>query len=179
MRNAWVLAVVVLVAGCSCSSKEAPKKEKPLSVAETASMQEIGLPDVVAKVKDPGGKVLLIVLWRANTEGLKDLLTQVKELDQRHAKAGLELLALDIDMMLSEVREKSLPLVAKVGGKLPVRAFQGDVEGLGALLDHSWGGQTPAVFLYDRTGKQVYKSREKGCLAEAAAKLPQALALAP
>ena len=93
-----------------------------------------------------------------------------------HAKAGLEILALNIDMP-NDVREKAMPLLQKAGlSTLKVHAYQDDVMGLGNTLDFLWGGETPAAFLYDGKGTQVYKGHGKDAFGQAAAKVPPLLA---
>ena len=176
MRYAWVAPLLALAAA-GCSSTDAPKPEALLSAEETASaMPQITMDEVLGRLKKPRGKALLIVLWRADTEASSPCLAAADRLAATHAKAGLEVLALNIDMP-NDVRGKALPLIQKAGLKtLELRAYQHDVMGLGATLDFMWGGQTPAAFLYDRKGKQTCKGHGEAALGEAAARVPAALA---
>jgi len=176
VRYVWIAPLLALAAA-GCSSNDAPEPEALLGAGETASaMPRITMDEVLGRLKKPRGKALLIVLWRADTEANSPCLAAADQLAATHAKAGLKVLALNIDMP-NDVREKALPLLQKAGLKtLEFRAYQDDVMGLGATLDFMWGGETPAAFLYDRKGKQVCKGHGEAALGEAAASVPAALA---
>ena len=179
MRLGLPLALIALTLGCSCSSEQSRlEPERLLTPDQTAAMPTIALSEVTAKLRDTGGKAQLLLLWRADTEESTPCLAEANALAERHAQAGLEVWALNIDSP-DVVRDKALARLAELGPtKLKARAYQDDVMGLGATLDYTWGGQTPAAFLYDRSGKQIYKGRGKDSLGEAAARMPKALAAA-
>lgn len=174
MRNAALALMLALAVGCS--SERPPEPPKLLTAEEAASMPPITFEQVKQRLAEPGGKALLIVLWRADTEGAESALRTADALAARHAKAGLEVLALNIDMA-DAVRDQALPLVQKLDlGSLTARAYQDDVMRLGGTLDPAWGGQTPAAFLYTRTGQQAFKGHGEDALEGAAARIPAALA---
>ncbi|MFC1806161.1 hypothetical protein ACFL09_04185 [Planctomycetota bacterium] len=174
MRTACALALLALALGCSDTKPQ--DTGEPLTAEETASMPQITMAEVNPKLQKPGGKALLVLLWRAETEATMPTLATADKLAAAHAKAGLEILALNIDMP-NDVRQKAMPLLQKAGlSTLKVHAYQDDVMGLGATLDFLWGGETPAAFLYDRKGTQVYKGHGKDAFGQAAAKVPGLLA---
>ena len=174
MRHVWAVLSLALIAGCS--STDEPKPETPLSADEIPAMPALTMDEVLAKLKQPGGKARLILFWRADTEAASPCLAEADRLAAAHAEAGLEVLALNIDLP-NDVRERALPLLQKAGvSSLQAHAYQDDVMGLGGTLDYTWGGQTPAAFLYNRKGKQVYSGHGKDAVAQAAAKVADALA---
>ena len=174
MRCISVVMLLALAAGCS--STEKPQPERPLSADEIGAMPSIALAELTGRLEQPGGKALVLVLWRGDTEAAQTTLAAADELAARHAKAGLDVLALNIDPP-DDVRRKALPLLGKLAPKaLEPRSYQDDVMGLGIVLDAHWGGQTPAVFVYDRKGKQVYQGHGADALGQAAAAVPAALA---
>jgi len=175
LRRAWALLLVSVAAGCS-SDEPPAEPSRLLAASETSAMPMITLADIAARLRRPTAKATLIVLWRAGTEAESPCLAAANDLAARHHEAGLEVLAVNIDMP-DDVRGKALPLLGKLGTlTMKAHAYQDDVMGLGAMLDYTWGGHTPAAYLYDRRGKQLYKGRGGDAVAEAGARVPAALA---
>ena len=114
---------MLALAAAGCSSGDAPEPEPLLTAEETASaMPQIMMDEVLERLKKPRGKALLIVLWRADTEASSPCLAAADRLAATHAKAGLEVLALNIDMP-SDVRERALPLLQKAGLKTRIWSY--------------------------------------------------------
>lgn len=176
MRHIWVVALALLVAGCG-SDTERPEPEKLLTDDETAAMPTIDHDGVIDLLKKPKEKApRLLFLWHAHTEAKTPCLAKAEALAKAHQEAGLEVIALNLDLP-DAVRERALPLLRKVAPEaLEARAFQGDIMLLGRELDPMWGGQTPAVFLYDKAGTQVSRGHGPDALAGAEAKIAAALA---
>ncbi|MFW6161661.1 MAG: hypothetical protein ACODAJ_02775 [Planctomycetota bacterium] len=173
MRHIALTLVLALAAGCS--SDQPPEPPKPLKAGEAGSMPLITFDEVQQRLAERDDKALLIVLWRAEDEGAGDLLETADALESRHAEAGLEVLALNINMA-DGVRQRALPLVQELDlDSLTVRAYQDDVMGLGASLDPAWGGQTPAAFLFTRAGDRLFKGHGRDALEGAAARIPAAV----
>ena len=176
MRHLWLVALALLVVGCGSGTDNA-EPEKLLTDAETDAMPTIEHGAVVERLKKPKKKVpRLVLLWRAHTEAATPCLAKAEAVAKAHKEAGLEVLALNLDTP-DAVRERALPLLRKLAPEaMEARAFQGDMMLLGNELDPMWGGQTPAVFLYDRTGTQVFKGHGGDAFGGAEAKVAAALA---
>ena len=144
MGRLWMVLALSVAAGCS--SKDAP--EDPWQAAgDLAGLPKIGAAEMSAKVGAARQRRLLVAFWRAEMQGTDAaaFLEEVNALAKAHGQAGLEVVAVNIDPP-KVARDKALPILGRIDPKFESR-WTDDQEGVGCMVDASWGGQTPALFL--------------------------------
>ena len=197
-RAASILAATLpLLAAALCVAAEKPAA--PPEAADPAAVHAKAVAELTAKLADPSQEVRKRatlayerLVFHASRPGAEPERAAA-------AKAAIDALGTDVPRpvvlaLLGTLeyvgRDEAVPCLARLIGHadplvrerarrallanpspkaLEPRSYQDDVMGLGIVLDAHWGGQTPAVFVYDRKGKQVYKGHGADALGQAAA----------
>jgi hypothetical protein len=171
MRRLMALAALAaagLVVGCSSGE---PETAKPLSGTEQAVLPVADAAALRALVAEQKGKVVVLAAWSVRQEGCVELYGELGSLCAAKSHRGPVVIAVNLDGP-DDVREQVLTLVREKGAGMENRHFEGSPMDMTTVVQSSWGGQLPAVWVvYERRGTQADLFSGKGALEKAKAKL--------
>lgn len=170
MWRALPLGIVIpLLLGCSSHERA---EMAPLSERETDKLPAVNYAKLDALLKQQRGKVVVLAAWSIRHGGS---VAAYDKLPTLAADAGeLAIIALNIDRV-DEVRSKVIPHVEGKKDGVIDRVLVAAPEEVMSLFDFNWGGQVPAISLFDRQGKRVESFYGADAFGKAKARVSQLL----
>lgn len=136
-----------------------------------AKINEAGYPKLIAAHK---GKVLLVDFWATWCVPCRKEMPELVKLETRLKAKGLALVTISADDLDNEPQAREF--LAKTGIKAQgyLKAPKDD-DAFVRAIDPKWGGELPALILYDKGGKKVRMWKGETPLAELEAAIAKLL----
>ncbi|MFN0105039.1 MAG: redoxin family protein [Bryobacteraceae bacterium] len=133
-----------------------------LTAEPLAKINEIGYPKMIAAQK---GKVLLVDFWATWCVPCRKEMPELAKLEERLKARGLVLIPISADEPENEAAAREF--LAKAGVKTQgyLKAPKDDDTFIRAI-DPKWGGELPALVLYDKAGRKVKIWKGETAIAE-------------
>jgi thiol-disulfide isomerase/thioredoxin len=122
-------------------------------------IDEAGVKRLLERGTPPQERPLLLNFWATWCVPCREEFPDLVKIDADYRNKGLEFVTISLDD-LTEMKTSVTRFLRSQRAKMPV--FLLDVPDQGTiieLIDETWHGDMPATFLYDQTGKVVYKYR--------------------
>lgn len=126
-------------------------------VAQQAAQQKLtpltndGYTKVIAEHK---GRVVLVNFWATYCVPCRAEIPEMVKMVDRLRAHGLDFLSISADEPEQEPQARKFIAPLKVPGILYIKSATDD-DKYAAAIHAKWGGELPATFLYDRSGKKV------------------------
>ncbi|MCX6586077.1 MAG: TlpA disulfide reductase family protein [Acidobacteria bacterium] len=124
-----------------------------LSAAEAplAKLNEAGYAKLIGEQK---GKVVLVDFWATWCTPCRKEMPLVAKLEARLKARGFRVITVSSDELENEPAARAFLKDAGITGSTYIKAAKND-DAFIRQIDPKWGGELPALVLYDRTGKKV------------------------
>ena len=148
MINGWLALATIALAGVS----PAAPAGAPTAVAPTPTVAE--LPQILAAVRSPGARAVLVNVWATWCEPCRQEMPDVIRFYRDHRQDGLRLVLVSADD--EENRAEVARVLAEAGLPADTVSFikRGDDMKFINGLDRRWSGALPASFLFDGRGRK-------------------------
>ncbi|HEY1760119.1 MAG TPA: TlpA disulfide reductase family protein [Bryobacteraceae bacterium] len=100
------------------------------------------------------GHVVLVNFWATYCIPCRAEIPEMVKLADRLRARGLDFVSISADEPEQEPQARKFIVAAKVPGTLYIKSAEDD-DKYAAGIHPRWGGELPASFIYDRTGKKV------------------------
>jgi len=110
-----------------------------------------GYTKVIAEHK---GRVVLVNFWATYCVPCRAEIPEMVKMVDRLRAHGLDFVSISADDPEQEPQARKFILPLKVPGTLYIKSATDD-DKYAAAIHAKWGGELPATFLYDRSGKKV------------------------
>jgi len=131
-----------------------------------AKINEIGYPKMIAAQK---GKVVLVDFWATWCVPCRKEMPELAKLEAKLKAKGLVLIPISADEPENEASAREFLSKAGIKSQGYLKAPKDDDTFI-RTIDPKWGGELPALVLYDRTGRkaQIWKGETAIAVIEAA-----------
>jgi thiol-disulfide isomerase/thioredoxin len=161
---------LLILPGWPASARSVPQrktstrqKRKPrlpsLIGTQIRVIDEAGVKRLLERGTPPQERPLLVNFWATWCVPCREEFPDLVKIDADYRDKGLEFVTISLDD-LTEMKTSVTSFLRAQRAKMPV--FLLDVPDQGTIIelfDETWHGDMPATFLYDQTGKVVYKYR--------------------
>jgi thiol-disulfide isomerase/thioredoxin len=127
------------------------QKPKAMAVNVLTPLDEAGFRSMVA---GHHGKVLLVDFWATWCAPCREEMPKLVNLFTAQKRRGFDLVTISCDEPEQEVTAAQFVDQQGAPGPRYIRRAKGDDDFINAI-DPKWSGALPALFLFDRQGKQV------------------------
>jgi len=124
--------------------------------AAEASLRGADVKSILAEIKKPGAKAVLVNVWATWCEPCREEMPSLLKFFREHRAEGLRLVLLSVDDEAN--RDQVVAFLASQGVDFPTWIKRGDDGTLMRALDPEWSGNIPASFLFDGRGKAQQRS---------------------
>jgi len=100
------------------------------------------------------GRVVLVNFWATYCVPCRTEIPEMVKLADRLRARGLDFVSISADEPAQEPQARKFIVAAKVPGTLYIKSADDD-DKYAAAIHQKWGGELPASFIYDRSGKKV------------------------
>jgi thiol-disulfide isomerase/thioredoxin len=128
----------------------------PATHAAEASLHAGDVKAILAEIKRPGAKVVLVNVWATWCEPCREEMPSLLRFYRQHRAEGLRLLLVSVDDEAN--RDGVLAFLASQKVDFATWIKRGDDKTLMRALDPEWSGNIPASFLFDGRGKAQQRS---------------------
>jgi thiol-disulfide isomerase/thioredoxin len=153
-----ILFASLLIVGC-LAGFTAPAQLNGAGAAKSADIREINL-DGLKKLlqRDPkDARPLLINFWATWCDPCREEFPDLVKIDADYPAARLNFVAVSLDEV-TDIKTAVPKFLKEMKATMPVVLLNvNDPEPAIKVVDAAWDGQLPATFLYDTTGKIVFK----------------------
>jgi len=167
MISGWLALVTTALAGASSAGTAGAAA----TVAQTPAPTLAELPAILAAVRSPGARAVLVNVWATWCDPCRQEMPDVIRFYRDHRDEGLRLVLVSADD--EENRAEVARVLAGAGLPADTLSFikQGDDMRFINGLDRHWSGALPASFLFDGRGRKrhtwpgpvTYRQLERGC----------------
>ena len=112
------------------------------------------LPAILAAVRAPGAKAVLINVWATWCDPCREELPAIARFYRQHRAQGLRLVLVSADALASGAEIRRVLAAAGMPGDTPSFIKRGDDMKFIDGLDRRWSGALPASFLFDGGGHE-------------------------
>lgn len=134
------------------------------SLALSQTVETINEQKLDSLIANRNGKILLLNIWATWCVPCREEFPDIIQLSKNFR--DIEVVAISADFP-DEVETHIIPFLQKMN--VPFRVFVADFanqDEFFSVFDKRWGGEIPATFIYDTTGKQFAFMRGKHSYAE-------------
>jgi thiol-disulfide isomerase/thioredoxin len=128
----------------------------PAAHAAPASLHGADVKAIVAEIRKPGAKAVLVNVWATWCEPCREEMPSLLKFFREHRAEGLRLVLLSVDDESN--RDGVVAFLASQGVDFATWIKHGDDKTLMHALDPEWSGNIPASFLFDGRGKAQQRS---------------------
>jgi thiol-disulfide isomerase/thioredoxin len=160
-RTRWLLSLAaagVALVSLSCSARQTgpreiakTSEENPSSVSDSVVVQPATAEQVLARVRAPGARVVLVNMWATWCPPCREEFPDLVRLERAYRDRGLRLIFVsgDFDSELPQVKQ----FLAEQGVHRPTLLKTGDDMRFIDAMDRRWSGALPATWIYDGSGR--------------------------
>jgi len=119
--------------------------------APLVKLNETGYTKLIAEQK---GKVVLVDFWATWCTPCRKEMPLVAKLDTKLKAKGFKVITISSDELENEPAARAFLKEVGITGTTYIKAAKDD-DAFIRQIDPKWGGELPALVLYDKTGKKV------------------------
>lgn len=125
-------------------------------------LNETGYPQLIAEQK---GKVVLVDFWATWCTPCRKEMPLVAKLEAKLKGKGFKVVTISSDELENEPAARAFLKDTGITGTTYIKAAKDD-DAFIRQIDPKWGGELPALVLYDKTGKKVKMWKGETAIAE-------------
>jgi thiol-disulfide isomerase/thioredoxin len=130
--------------------------------APLVKLNETGYTKLLA---DQKGKVVLVDFWATWCTPCRKEMPLVAKLDAKLKAKGFKVITISSDELENEPAARAFLKEVGITGTTYIKAAKDD-DAFIRQIDPKWGGELPALVLYDKTGKKVKMWKGETAIAE-------------
>ena len=154
--GAVVLVSILLLTFSAAAQGKSAHKSRRTRKAST-EVRAVNAEEMQALLKRDGKRPLLVNYWATWCDPCRDEFPDLVKIDRDYRAKGLDFIAITLDDLV-DIKTAVPKFLLAMNAKMPVYLLNvADPEPAINMVDSSWSGALPATFLYDNTGKVVYK----------------------
>lgn len=151
-----MVSILLLTFSAAAQSKTA-HKSRGVRAVQPAPVRAVNAEEMQALLKRDGTRPLLVNYWATWCDPCRDEFPDLVKIDRDYRAKGLDFIAISLDDLI-DIKTAVPKFLLAMNAKMPVYLLNvADPEPAINMVDSSWSGALPATFLYDNTGKVVYK----------------------
>ncbi|HKB67579.1 MAG TPA: redoxin family protein [Pyrinomonadaceae bacterium] len=158
--SAVVIVSILLLTFSAAAQGKSAHKSRGTRAAKTpapSAVRAINAEEMQALLKRDGKHPLLVNYWATWCDPCRDEFPDLVKIDQDYRSKGLDFIAITLDD-LADIKTAVPKFLLAMNAKMPVYLLNvADPEPAINMVDSNWSGALPATFLYDNTGKVVYR----------------------
>jgi thiol-disulfide isomerase/thioredoxin len=152
-----IVSMLLLTFSAAAQGKTAHKSRSTGGVKPPAPVRAVNAEEMQALLKRDGKRPLLVNYWATWCDPCRDEFPDLVKIDRDYRAKGLDFIAITLDD-LSDINTAVPKFLLAMNAKMPVYLLNvADPEPAINMVDSNWSGALPATFLYDSTGKVVYR----------------------
>jgi thiol-disulfide isomerase/thioredoxin len=152
-----IVSILLLTFSAAAQGKTAHKSRSTRAVKPPAPVRAVNAEEMQALLKRDGKHPLLVNYWATWCDPCRDEFPDLVKIDRDYRAKGLDFIAITLDD-LSDIDTAVPKFLLAMNAKMPVYLLNvADPEPAINMVDSNWSGALPATFLYDNTGKVVYR----------------------
>jgi thiol-disulfide isomerase/thioredoxin len=152
-----IVSILLLTFSAAGQRKTAHKVRITRAVQPAAPVRAVNAEEMQALLKRDGKRPLLVNYWATWCDPCRDEFPDLVKIDRDYRAKGLDFIAITLDDLV-DIKTAVPKFLLEMNAKMPVYLLNvADPEPAINLVDSNWSGALPATFLYDKTGKVVYK----------------------
>ncbi len=156
-----ILAAAALVAlPTPTPSQQSGARSSSPAAAPEVSVREIdldGLKKLIGRDGASPARPLLVNFWATYCEPCRDEFPDLVAIDRDYKSRGLEFVTVSLDDA-AEIKTSVPEFLRQMSAAMPAYLLNvADPEPAIKWVDQSWGGGLPATYLYDASGRVVFK----------------------
>ena len=152
-----IVSMLLLTFSAAAQRKTAHKAPNNRAAKPPAQVRAVNAEEMQALLKRDGKRPLLVNYWATWCDPCRDEFPDLVKIDRDYRAKGLDFIAITLDD-LSDINTAVPKFLLAMNAKMPVYLLSvADPEPAINMVDSNWSGALPATFLYDNTGKVVYK----------------------
>jgi len=152
----FMISILLLTVSAAAQSKTAHKSRSARAV-QPAPVRAVNAEEMQALLKRDGTRPLLVNYWATWCDPCRDEFPDLVKIDRDYRAKGLDFIAISLDDLV-DIKTAVPKFLLAMNAKMPVYLLNvADPEPAINMVDSNWSGALPATFLYDNTGKVVYK----------------------
>jgi thiol-disulfide isomerase/thioredoxin len=159
MKKRLALLFVCLAASFCLPGFGAPAQSNSAGVASSTEVREINL-DGLRKIlqRDPkDARPLLVNFWATWCDPCREEFPDLVKVDSDYRSKGLNFVAVSLDD-IGDIKTAVPKFLTEMKATMPVVLLNvSDPEPAIKAVDDKWDGELPATFLYDKSGRVVFK----------------------
>jgi thiol-disulfide isomerase/thioredoxin len=152
-----LVSILLLTFSAAAQGKSAHKSRRTRTVKASTEVRAVNAEEMQALLKRDGKRPLLVNYWATWCDPCRDEFPDLVKIDRDYRAKGLDFIAITLDDLV-DIKTAVPKFLLAMNAKMPVYLLNvADPEPAINMVDSSWSGALPATFLYDNTGKVVYK----------------------
>ena len=152
-----IVSILLLTFSAAAQGKSAHKPRSARAVKSPAPVRAVNAEEMQALLKRDGTRPLLVNYWATWCDPCRDEFPDLVKIDRDYRAKGLDFIAISLDDLV-DIKTAVPKFLLAMNAKMPVYLLNvADPEPAINMVDSNWSGALPATFLYDNTGKVVYK----------------------
>lgn len=157
IESAVVIVSILLLTFSAAAQGKSAHKPRSTRAAKPAPVRAVNAEEMQALLKRDGKRPLLVNYWATWCDPCRDEFPDLVKIDRDYRAKGLDFIAITLDDLI-DIKTAVPKFLLEMNAKMPVYLLNvADPEPAINMVDSSWSGALPATFLYDNTGKVVYK----------------------
>jgi thiol-disulfide isomerase/thioredoxin len=154
---AVLVSILLLTFSAAAQDKSAHKSRRTSAVKPSTEVRAVNAEEMQALLKRDGKRPLLVNYWATWCDPCRDEFPDLVKIDRDYRAKGLDFIAITLDDLV-DIKTAVPKFLLAMNAKMPVYLLNvADPEPAINMVDSNWSGALPATFLYDNTGKVVYK----------------------
>jgi thiol-disulfide isomerase/thioredoxin len=152
-----IISILLLTFSAAAQRKTAHKADITRAVQPAAPVRAVNAEEMQALLKRDGKRPLLVNYWATWCDPCRNEFPDLVKIDRDYRAKGLDFIAITLDDLV-DIKTAVPKFLLEMNAKMPVYLLNvADPEPAINMVDSNWSGALPATFLYDNTGKVVYK----------------------
>lgn len=152
-----LVSILLLTFSAAAQGKSAHKSRRTSTVKASTEVRAVNAEEMQALLRRDGKRPLLVNYWATWCDPCRDEFPDLVKIDRDYRSKGLDFIAITLDDLV-DIKTAVPKFLLAMNAKMPVYLLNvADPEPAINMVDSNWSGALPATFLYDNTGKVVYK----------------------
>lgn len=152
-----LVSILLLTFSAAAQDKSAHKSRRTSTAKPSTEVRAVNAEEMQALLKRDGKRPLLVNYWATWCDPCRDEFPDLVKIDRDYRAKGLDFIAITLDDLV-DIKTAVPKFLLAMNAKMPVYLLNvADPEPAINMVDSNWSGALPATFLYDNTGKVVYK----------------------